>query len=124
MKSFERGVEPLVVAYESAETSGPGEAAFNLNSSAACGSTKPRLAIGCLTTSEPDAMALRAALLPQSARCSLDRRKLHFDRKAYGHLLHVLSESAPRPGRDRPDRLGVTAQAKAGGPEGVDGNAM
>ena len=55
MKSFERGVEPFVVAGESAEARGPSEASLHNPSSGK--STKPRLAIWVLEHFEADAVA-------------------------------------------------------------------
>ena len=48
VETFEAGVEPFVVAGEPAEAGGPGEAAFDHPST--WQRTKPRFAMGCLTT--------------------------------------------------------------------------
>jgi hypothetical protein len=48
VEAFECGVESLVVAGKAAEASGPGEAAFDDPTGRR---SKPRLAMGCLTTS-------------------------------------------------------------------------
>ena len=109
MKSFMRGVEPFVLAHESAEAGRPGEAA--LDHPAARQQHKPAFRHGVFVHFEPDAVVLGGLRHGRPGVALIDIS--HLDR-ASGGLLHVFWP-APQPGRDRPHRPGSPI-AQAGGP--------
>jgi hypothetical protein len=87
MKSFEGGVEPFVVAHESAESSGPGEASFD--HPAARQQHEAAFRQGVFDHFEPDAVALGGLRRVWPGVALIDVS--HLDR-ASGDLLHVLSQ--------------------------------